>query len=97
MEKNYIYEMKGDYEYVSKPVTKKQLETVRKNAQALLKKTKGQALGMRSCWVCNGAHTHFLSGEWGDWVLMCIAECGRYYYDKTDITQYDEPKGREGQ
>ena len=88
MEKNHVFKMKGDNNYTSKPATKKQLEMARKKAQDLLKKTNGQALGMRSCWVCNGAHAHFLRGDWGEWVLKCLADCGRYYYDKIDVTQY---------
>lgn len=30
----------------------------------------------------------FLSGDWGEWVLKCLADCGRYYYDKIDVTKY---------
>ena len=74
----------------SKKVSKKELEEVRKEAKELLKKTKGQAMGMRSCWECNPAHEHFLKGDWGDWVLMCFGDCGRYYYNKIDITNYED-------
>ena len=85
--KNAKYKIKGDYDYTEVKATKLELDKARKQAKALLKKTKGQAMSMRSCWVCNGAHTHFLNGKWGDWVLMCFAGCGRFYFDKIDITE----------
>ena len=90
--KNGKYTIKGDYEYTVAKATKKELDEARKKASKLLEKTKGQAMGFRSCWRCNPAHTHFLHGEWGDWVLMCFAECGAYYYNKIDITEYDDTK-----
>lgn len=71
----------------SSVATKEELELLREEARKLLKKTNGSAMGMRSCWNCNPAHEHFLSGDWGKWVLMCFAECGKYYYKGVDITE----------
>ena len=88
--KNAIYKRKGDYEYTERKATKKELAKARKDAVALMKKTNGEAMGMRSCWVCNAAHTHFLHGKWGDWVLRCFGDCGRVYFNKIDITDYEE-------
>jgi hypothetical protein len=61
------------------------LSKLRKEATDLMKKTKGSAVSMRSCWKCNPAHEHFKKGEWGDWILYCFA-CGHYFYKRKDIT-----------
>ena len=65
---------------------KQTIEQLRDEARELIKKTKGQAIGFRSCWNCNPAHEHFKKGKWGDWVLQCF-ECGHYYYKGKDITE----------
>jgi len=85
---NKKYIRKGDYEYVEKSVTEKELGEARKKATALIKKSKGEVIGLRSCWKCNPAHTHFIEkGDWS-WVLNCF-DCGHYYYNNIDITIYD--------
>jgi len=89
IKKNYKYWKTGDWEFKSRKATKKELENARKQAKELLKKTKGQAVTWRSCWECNQAHTHFLDGRWGDWILNCFC-CGRFFYNKIDITEYEK-------
>ena len=88
--KNHKFELKGKsgYEWKSKPATKEELDKARKKAKQIMKKDI-QKVAWRSCWQCNGAHARFLDGEWGDWVLNCF-ECGKFYYDKIDITDYGE-------
>jgi len=87
--KNYRYWIKRgkDYEWGKRLATKKELSKAREGAFKAMKK-KGNPV-FRSCWECNPAHYHFLRGDWGDWVLLCL-ECGHYYYDKIDITEYEK-------
>lgn len=85
---NKKYKISGDYGYKELPVSAKELSEARKKAAVLAKKDINK-IAWRSCWVCNRAHVHFLRGKWGDWILNCF-ECGRYYYDKIDITGNDE-------
>lgn len=75
-----------------KPATKAAIVAARKTANKILKGEDGlNKLGFRSCWLCNPGHDHFVSGEWGDWVMNCF-ECGRFYFDKMDITLYETKK-----
>lgn len=85
---NKKYKAVGDWDYKELPVSQKELERARKKAIELLKKDPTN-MAWRSCWICNHAHIHFLEGEWGDWVLNCF-ECGKFFYDKIDITDYGE-------
>ena len=85
---NKKYKAVGFWEYKELPVSKKELERARKKAIKLMKKDP-LSVAWRSCWICNHAHIHFLEGKWGDWVLNCF-ECGRFFYDKIDITEYEE-------
>ena len=78
----------GEHDYKEVPVSKKDLLKARKEASKLMIKDPTK-LTWRSCWVCNGAHLHFLDGEWGNWVLHCIG-CGNWYYDKINITVLKE-------
>ncbi len=89
--KNHKFNAKGDWEFTSKPVTAKELKQLRKEAKELAKKKSVDAINWRSCWQCNGAHTHLLTGAWGEWILNCI-ECSKYYYKKVDITEYEDTK-----
>ena len=83
--KNKKYQKVGDFEYEELPVSKKELLEARKKTKKLLKKDVNN-IAWRSCWICNGAHIHFLEGEWGDWILNCF-RCGKFYYNKIDITE----------
>jgi hypothetical protein len=67
----------------------KKIDELRKEAKALIKKTKGECVAMRSCWNCNAAHEYFKRGKWGDWVLWCF-ECGKFYFKRKDITIHKE-------
>ncbi len=89
--KNHKFTRKGDWGFISKSVSKEKVKQLRKEAEEFLKKTGIENLAWRSCWQCNGAHCHFLDGKWGDWVLQCM-ECGKYYYNKVDITDYEVTK-----
>jgi len=77
----------------SRPATKKELEEAREKAKKLIKKD-ARNLAFRSCWQCNPAHYYFLEGEWGGWVLSCF-HCGRFYYNKIDISEYPKKKRKE--
>ena len=77
--KNHKFKKTGDYKYVSKPVTNKELEKMRKDS----KKGEWMALG-RSCWECNKAHCHLIDLP----NINCFA-CGRFYHKGVDITIYD--------
>lgn len=85
--KNWKYKATGDYEFEKEPVSKTELLVARETAKKLMKNV--DKIAMRSCWVCNAAHTHFLSGKWGSWVLNCF-DCGHWYFNKIDITVYEK-------
>jgi hypothetical protein len=80
---------KSRFNFTSEPISHEELEKLRTEARKLIKKTDTDALAFRSCWQCNGAHTHFLGGDWGNWVLHCF-ECNKFYYQRADITEYEE-------
>jgi len=86
--KNKKYRAIDDWQYEELPVSKEELEEARKKATALIIESPNHIM-WRSCWICNHAHVHFLKGKWGNWVLNCF-ECGRFFYDKIDITDYKE-------
>lgn len=91
--RNHKFTRKGEWGFTSKAVTTKELEQLRKEAEELAKKKGIDTIAWRSCWQCNGAHIHFLDGKWGEWVLNCM-ECGKYYYNKVDITDYEEEEAK---
>lgn len=80
---------KDGWDFTSEPINPDLLKSFRGEAKSLIKKTKGQAVNMRSCWQCNPAHCHFLADTWKGWVLHCF-DCGRFYYRKVDITEYGD-------
>lgn len=63
------------------------IRAARKAAQDLLAANE-DALAMRTCWVCNAAHIHMID-QTDEFVLNCFG-CGRWYFQKTDITIYTE-------
>lgn len=83
MDKNLKYHSDKEYTFKSGSCTKEELDTARKQAKKLMP----GGVALRSCWLCNAAHYHFLNGDWGKWVLCCF-ECGKYFYNKIDITEY---------
>lgn len=87
LNKNHKFKAVNQWEWKSEPAIKKELEKARVEAKKIMKKDI-QKVAWRSCWQCNSAHTHFLRGKWGDWVLNCF-ECGKFYFNKIDITIYD--------
>lgn len=46
-------------------------------------------LAMRSCWNCNGAHKYFLNDTTDNFLFVCF-ECGNYYFNGVDITEWTE-------
>lgn len=71
--------------YRSRPATKKELRAARALA---LERIKNNNFAVRSCWQCNGAHEYFLSGD-KNWCFTCF-ECGRWYAQNVDVTDYTE-------
>jgi hypothetical protein len=55
---NLKYSLDGD-NVVSRPATPDELKSAREAAIAKLNKDRAD-MSMRSCWVCNPAHYHFL-------------------------------------
>lgn len=39
---------------------------------------------MRTCWVCNPAHAHFLQND--NFLFQCMMGCGHWYYQGIDLT-----------
>lgn len=78
----YKYSRTG---FTSKPVAKSKLDKTRNAATKLIK---NDCVSLRSCWLCNGCHDHFLIGKWENWVLRCF-ECGKFFFNKIDITDYE--------
>ena len=75
---NHFFEKIGDYEYKSRPATKKEIEDMREDA----KKGEWMALG-RSCWECNKAHIRLIDME-----NMNCSLCGKMYHKGYDIVDY---------
>ena len=82
--KNYKYFLKNGQVF-KEEATAKELKDARTESKKIIKKDIDK-LAWRSCWVCNGAHKHFLQGKWGKWVLNCF-ECGHFYFNKIDVTE----------
>lgn len=79
----------GEVSWAGGDCPKEELDAARAKGVEIMKRGD---VGMRSCWICNPAHEHFLQGDWGDeWVLNCF-QCGRFFYNKIDITDYEEIK-----
>lgn len=82
-QKNLKYKTTEDWKYESEPCGKKELKEARREGKKLI-----EQVTLRSCWICNAAHYHFLKGKWGKWLLNCF-DCGRFFYNKIDITEYE--------
>ena len=72
-------------EPASREITPEELETARWAACAKLE-ANPQGFAMRSCWVCNPAHAHFLTDLMDGFLFTCIGDCGHWYYQGIDIT-----------
>ena len=86
---NLVYVLSGD-EIASREATPKELADARQAAHERLRADPG-SWALRSCWVCNPAHAHFLNDTADGWILRCFS-CGRVYYQGIDITEGDEPE-----
>lgn len=60
-------------------------EEARAKVKRLLKEKGADAVEVRSCWNCNGAHDHLKTHE----LIKCY-ECGRWYYKGIDVTEAGE-------
>lgn len=69
----------------SREVSDDELETARVAAEAKLKKDPSD-WAMRSCWVCNQAHAHFLRDLQDGFLFQCVMGCGHWYYQGIDLT-----------
>jgi hypothetical protein len=85
---NLAYSLRAG-KVISRPATPEELSAARKEALEKLRKDTS-AWAMRSCWVCNPAHNHFLRDTSDGFLFNCVMGCGRYYYNGIDITQYEE-------
>lgn len=77
---NYAYSLSNDVVTRSE-MTPVQLAVARADA------AKHDA-AMRSCWVCNPAHNHFLATTADNFLFWCIG-CGHWYFNGMDITEDD--------
>jgi hypothetical protein len=84
---NLVYSLDGD-RVVSREAREEELEAARSEAAEILKKDKA-GYAIRSCWVCNSAHAHFLAGGDDGFLFCCLMGCGRWYYQGVDITVND--------
>ena len=77
------YKLSGDHEFTSEDTAPEVLEKAREQAVELMKD--GDVM-LRSCWVCNGAHAHFI--EEAGVVLNCFG-CGHLYLGGIDLMEGD--------
>ena len=73
-------------EPASREITPEELEAARSAALAKLE-ANPDGWAMRSCWVCNPAHAHFLSDLEDSFLFTCVMGCGHWYYQGIDITK----------
>jgi hypothetical protein len=83
---NLAYSLDDDGEVMSRIATEQEIETARSEARAKLLEDPN-AWALRSCWVCNPAHRHFLNDLADGFLIRCFAECGRVYYQGIDVTE----------
>lgn len=75
---NHKFEITGDYEFISRPATQKEVDDARKDSR----KGEWMAIG-RSCWECNGAHVRLIPEK----NMNCFG-CGKLFHEGVDITDY---------
>jgi len=80
---NQLYKITGPGEFASEDTTEEALTEARRKAKELLE---AGDTTMRSCWSCNGAHSHMI--EWDDIVLLCFS-CGHFYLGGVDVTELE--------
>ena len=85
---NLVYSLDGD-NIVSRPASEEELKKSRDAALEKVRKDPS-AWAVRSCWVCNPAHSHFLKNANDGFLFQCLMGCGHWYYQGVDITNYDE-------
>jgi hypothetical protein len=76
-----------DGEVVSRIASDEEVKVASDKASAKLDKDPaGYAYAMRSCWVCNPAHSHFLNDLEDGFLFQCLWRCGHWYYQEIDLT-----------
>lgn len=84
---NQVYSLDGDT-VASRDATETELAAAREAAHAILQKD-AAGYAIRSCWVCNSAHSHFLEDRDNGFLFYCLMGCGHWYYQGVDITQFE--------
>jgi tRNA(Ile2) C34 agmatinyltransferase TiaS len=79
---NHVFFRTEDDGVRSEVVAPEELVKIREEGRKLL----GSQM-IRSCWQCNPCHAHFLEYQ-RDQLLWCY-DCGRFYYQGVDITEYE--------
>lgn len=93
---NHTYRVaEGGEDYIAVPLDAELTDLVRRAAVEFIEANGEEAVVLRSCWECNGAHVHFIP-KTDDFVLNCFG-CGKWYFKQTDITIYDEEESNDGQ
>lgn len=80
---NLVYFLEGD-DVRSRPASAEELKAARDAAQAKIDKNPTD-WAVRSCWVCNPVHNHFLQTSDG-FLFNCAMGCGHWFYQGVDIT-----------
>lgn len=70
---------------VSRIASDDEVKSASEEARAKLKKDEGD-WAMRSCWVCNHAHSYFLDDLSDGFLFQCVMGCGHWYYKGIDLT-----------
>lgn len=82
---NLAYSINGD-DVISRPLNDGELKKAREEALPKLNEGKW---ALRSCWNCNGSHSHFLEDTEDEFLFRCF-DCGRIYYNGMDLTEDEE-------
>lgn len=77
---NHKFSIGSGGEVQSRPATEGEIANARSTFE----------IDMRSCWNCNPSHVRFLDDPAGH-SFWCF-ECGRYYSDGVDVTDYGTEK-----
>lgn len=85
----------GGEDYIAVPVDFATAANARLAAEAFIARNGEEAVALRSCWECNGAHIRLIEGT-NEFVLNCFG-CGKWFFQQTDITIYDEEESNDGQ
>jgi hypothetical protein len=79
------YFLSDDGAVASRLVPSEELAAARKTATEKLE-ANPSGWAMRSCWVCNPAHAHFLEDLTDGFLFQCVMGCGHWYYQGIDLS-----------